>query len=62
MIPLVADSSSRPCRSRSARCWNRGILLAAIVAVLLNMYFNGLGTAHQASREAGAGARHSDAG
>jgi len=61
MIPLVAPNFFQHFPRSLAPLLNSGILLAAIVAVILNLYFNGLGSAEDARRSAGAGARHAEA-
>ncbi|MBY0296444.1 MAG: purine permease [Methylobacterium sp.] len=54
MIPLVAPTFFRNLPHALHPLLESGILLAAIVAVLLNAFFNGLGSAERASREASA--------
>ena len=57
MIPLVAPNFFRQLPHALHPLLESGILLAAIVAVLLNAFFNGLGSAEAAKAEASAGAQ-----
>ncbi len=52
MIPLVAPNFFQHLPKALSPLLHSGILLAGIVAVLLNMYFNGLGSAEQAAARA----------
>jgi len=62
MIPLVAPDFFEHLPKALAPLLHSGILLAAIAAVALNVYFNGLQSATEARRVAAAGASHSEAG
>jgi uric acid transporter len=57
MIPLVAPNFFRQLPHALHPLLESGILLAAIVSVLLNAFFNGLGSAEAAKAEASAGAQ-----
>ncbi len=57
MIPLVAPNFFRQLPHALHPLLESGILLAAIVAVALNAFFNGLGSAEAAKAEASAGAQ-----
>ena len=61
MIPLVAPNFFQHFPKALSPLLHSGILLAAIVAVLLNLYFNGLG-ANDAARDAKAAAHAAEAG
>ncbi len=52
MIPLVAPNFFRHTPSELHPLLESGILLAAIVSVLLNLFFNGLGSVEAAQHEA----------
>jgi uric acid transporter len=56
MIPLVAPNFFRQLPHALHPLLESGILLAAIVSVALNAFFNGLGSAEQARQSASAGA------
>ena len=56
MIPLVAPTFFKAMPETLKPLLESGILLAAIVAVMLNAFFNGLGTSEAARAEAAAGA------
>jgi len=56
MIPLVAPNFFRQLPHALHPLLESGILLAAIVAVALNAFFNGLGSAEEARRHASEGA------
>jgi NCS2 family nucleobase:cation symporter-2 len=56
MIPLVAPTFFKAMPEQLKPLLDSGILLAALVAVLLNAFFNGLGTSAAARAEAAAGA------
>ncbi len=56
MIPLVAPTFFKAMPETLKPLLESGILLAAIVAVMLNAFFNGLGTSESARAEAAAGA------
>ncbi len=56
MIPLVAPNFFKQLPHELHPLLESGILLAAIVAVILNAFYNGLGTAASAKAEATAGA------
>jgi NCS2 family nucleobase:cation symporter-2 len=62
MIPLVAPNFFQHMPKALSPLLHSGILLAAIVSVALNLYFNGMKSAEQAQREAAAGASHAEAG
>ena len=62
MIPLVAPEFFQHLPKALSPLLHSGILLAAIVSVALNLYFNGLQSATDARRAAAAGAAHADAG
>jgi NCS2 family nucleobase:cation symporter-2 len=62
MIPLVAPNFFQHMPKALSPLLHSGILLAAIVSVALNLYFNGMKSAAQAQREAAAGASHAEAG
>ena len=62
MIPLVAPNFFQHLPKALAPLLHSGILLAGIVAVLLNLYFNGLRPAEQAKQEARQAGSHSEAG
>ncbi|HXP96628.1 MAG TPA: nucleobase:cation symporter-2 family protein [Telmatospirillum sp.] len=55
MIPLVADKFFQALPKGLSPLLQSGILLTSIVAVLLNVYFNGTGATEQASHKAEAG-------
>ena len=57
MIPLVAPNFFHQFPPVLKPLLESGILLAAIVSVLLNAFFNGLGGAHEARATAAAGAK-----
>jgi NCS2 family nucleobase:cation symporter-2 len=57
MIPLVAPNFFRQLPHALHPLLESGILLAAIVSVALNAFFNGLGSAETAKAEASAGAQ-----
>jgi len=56
MIPLVAPNFFRYTPDVLHPLLESGILLAAIVSVLLNLFFNGLGSTEAAQAEASAAA------
>ena len=56
MIPLVAPNFFRQLPHALHPLLESGILLAAIVSVVLNAFFNGLGSAEEARQSASAGA------
>jgi uric acid transporter len=56
MIPLVAPTFFRNLPHALHPLLESGILLASIAAVVLNAFFNGLGSAEQAGRDASAAA------
>ncbi len=60
MIPLVAERFAQHMPKALAPLLHSGILLAAVVAVLLNLLFNGLADSEAARRAARAGARQAD--
>jgi NCS2 family nucleobase:cation symporter-2 len=62
MIPLVAPNFFQHTPKALSPLLHSGILLAAVVSVALNLYFNGLKSAVDARREAAAGASHAEAG
>jgi NCS2 family nucleobase:cation symporter-2 len=62
MIPLVAPNFFQHMPRTLSPLLHSGILLAAIVSVALNLYFNGLKSAVEARRDAAAGASHAEAG
>jgi NCS2 family nucleobase:cation symporter-2 len=62
LIPLVAPNFFQHMPKALSPLLHSGILLAAIAAVALNLYFNGLKSAAEARREAAAGASHAEAG
>ena len=58
MIPLVAPNFFQHMPKALSPLLHSGILLAAIVAVLLNLYFNSSVPAEQASAQAKQAAAH----
>jgi NCS2 family nucleobase:cation symporter-2 len=62
MIALVAPNFFQHFPKALSPLLHSGILLAAIVSVVLNVYFNGFKPAAQAQRDAAAGASHAEAG
>ncbi|MFA5123270.1 nucleobase:cation symporter-2 family protein [Zavarzinia sp.] len=60
MIPLVAPNFFKQLPHGLHPLLESGILLAALVAILLNLFFNGLGKAEEAEAEAAAGAAASE--
>jgi xanthine permease len=56
MIPLVAPTFFKAMPEALKPLLDSGILLSAIVAVMLNAFFNGMGTSDAARRSAAAGA------
>ena len=52
MIPLVAPTFFAKMPAELGPILNSGILLTAIVAVLLNVYFNGVGDAAKTADKA----------
>jgi uric acid transporter len=62
MIPLVAPEFFLHVPKALSPLLHSGILLASIVAVALNLYFNGMRSAADAQRDAAAGAAHAEAG
>jgi uric acid transporter len=60
MIPLVAPNFFRYTPDVVHPLLESGILLAAIVSVLLNVFFNGLGSAETARHEAAIAAASSE--
>ena len=56
MIPLVAPNFFRQLPHALHPLLESGILLAAIVAVLLNAFFNGIASTEEAKADASAGA------
>jgi uric acid transporter len=61
MIPLVAPNFFQHMPKALSPLLHSGILLAGIVAVLLNLYFNGFKSAEQARQEAAKASLHSEA-
>ena len=61
LIPLVAPQFFKAMPHALAPLLESGILLAALMAVVLNLYFNGMGSAEAARHEAAAGARSQEA-
>ncbi|MDO9710429.1 nucleobase:cation symporter-2 family protein [Paracraurococcus lichenis] len=61
LIPLVAPQFFRAMPHALAPILESGILLSAMMAVVLNLYFNGLGTAAAAREGAAAAARSQEA-
>jgi NCS2 family nucleobase:cation symporter-2 len=61
MIPLVAPEFFQHLPKALSPLLHSGILLAALVSVALNVYFNGLQSGADARRAAAAGASHADA-
>jgi xanthine permease len=62
MIPQIAPNFFQHMPKALSPLLHSGILLAAIVSVLLNLYFNGVRTKEQAELDAIAGAKHAEAG
>ena len=62
MIPLVAPDFFQHFPKALSPLLHSGILLAAIAAVVLNVYFNGVRSLAQAEGDAASGASHADAG
>jgi NCS2 family nucleobase:cation symporter-2 len=62
MIPLVAPNFFQHMPKALSPLLHSGILLAAIVSVLLNLYFNGMKSAEQAQAAAKGAAAHAEAG
>jgi NCS2 family nucleobase:cation symporter-2 len=62
MIPLVAPGFFQHFPKALSPLVHSGILLAALVAVALNLYFNGIKSAVAAQRDAAASASHAEAG
>jgi NCS2 family nucleobase:cation symporter-2 len=62
MIPLVAPDFFQHFPKALSPLLHSGILLAAIAAVALNLYFNGMGTIAVAERDAAGGASRAQAG
>jgi NCS2 family nucleobase:cation symporter-2 len=62
MIPLVAPNFFQHLPKSLSPLLHSGILLAGIVAVLLNLYFNGYKSADQAEAEARRASSHAEAG
>jgi xanthine permease len=62
MIPLVAPQFFHSMPKALSPLLHSGILLASIAAVVLNLYFNGTKSVHEAEREAAEGAKHAEAG
>jgi len=60
MIPLVAPTFFKAMPEALKPLLDSGILLSAIVAVILNAFFNGMGTSDAARRSAVAGASAAD--
>ena len=56
MIPLVAPTFFKAMPETLKPLLDSGILLSAIVAVILNAFFNGMGTSDAARKSAAAGA------
>jgi len=61
LIPLVAPQFFKAMPHALAPILESGILLSAIMAVILNLYFNGMGTAATARADAAASARSQEA-
>jgi NCS2 family nucleobase:cation symporter-2 len=61
MIPLVAPQFFKNMPHELAPILESGILLSAIMAVALNLYFNGVGSAESAQADAAAAARKIEA-
>ena len=61
LIPLVAPQFFKAMPHALAPLLESGILLSALMAVVLNLYFNGMGSAEAARHEAAAGARSQEA-
>jgi xanthine/uracil permease len=61
LIPLVAPQFFRAMPHELAPLLESGILLAALMAVALNLYFNGMGSAAAAQDDAAATARRQEA-
>ena len=61
MIPLVAPNFFQHMPKALSPLLHSGILLAGIVAVLLNLYFNGFKSAQEARQEAAKASLHSEA-
>lgn len=62
LIPLVAPNFFQHLPKALSPLLHSGILLAGIVAVLLNLYFNGYKSAQEAQAEARRASSHADAG
>jgi NCS2 family nucleobase:cation symporter-2 len=60
MLPLVADKYSQHMPKALSPLLHSGILLAAIVAVLLNLYFNGIASQEEAEASAKANTHGSE--
>ena len=60
LIPLVADKLFQQLPHALGPLLNSGILLTTVVAVLLNLYFNGMGDRGAAARATSAAAREGD--
>jgi NCS2 family nucleobase:cation symporter-2 len=61
MIPLVAPNFFQHMPKALSPLLHSGILLAGIVAVLLNLYFNGFKSGEEARQEAAQAGSHSEA-
>jgi NCS2 family nucleobase:cation symporter-2 len=62
MIPLVAPEFFRHMPKPLSPLLHSGILLAALAAVVLNLYFNGLRSRSEAEHHAALAASHAEAG
>ncbi|MNU02050.1 Uric acid transporter UacT [compost metagenome] len=60
MLPLVAEQYAQHMPKALSPLLHSGILLAAIVAVLLNLFFNGLASKDDAQRQARENSHGSD--
>jgi NCS2 family nucleobase:cation symporter-2 len=60
MLPLVVDKYAQHLPKALSPLLHSGILLAAIVAVLLNLYFNGIASRDEAEASAKASTHGSD--
>jgi uric acid transporter len=61
MIPLVADKFFQALPKSLSPLLQSGILLTSLVAVLLNLYFNGAGSAETANNEVAEAAKQAEA-
>ncbi|CDG82675.1 putative purine permease ygfU [Janthinobacterium agaricidamnosum NBRC 102515 = DSM 9628] len=60
MLPLVAENYAQQMPPVLSPLLHSGILLAALAAVLLNLFFNGVGTADAARADARANSHGSE--